>query len=91
MDVEKRTLSIHPSGLNEKEYVLYTRVLDELLELEEAEEDSSTNANSKSEEYYYQATMNVLQTKFWIRGRYAQISSKTTREVTCNKTSRSQR
>lgn len=68
-----RPLVLHVSALSNEEYDLYTRSLDELIGLSD---NGSTPLLNQAEvgAYYSRASVNLRDTRAWLKGRYPYAS-----------------
>lgn len=68
-----RRLSLHASALSDNEYQLYTT---SLLSIVSIEDDAGVSQSHNMDDPYYEnMSINVRETRAWLRGRFSHLSS----------------
>lgn len=73
MSSTSRKLSLHASALSDGEYQFYTTSLLTIVSVED--EAGVSQSQNMDDAYYENMTINVRETRAWLRGRYSHISS----------------
>ena len=69
-----RRLSLHASALSDDEYQFYTTSLLSIISVEE-EDGGISKSHTMDDAYYENMSINLRETRAWLRGRYSHLPS----------------